>query len=526
MAGSLTINRKTDGPWGLSVALTATGGSWNTDNYAILLVAWDDPLEEDFTLARMCNQPGLAAEGNSFDTTSYTSVTTFTTGAGDNDIVTLSWTPPRRLPHHYTAYVNVGALISGTLAGDTWIKIRPSSGTTQALEIPGWATSAVFANRTSVTETRHARIRLTSANAYYEIEGAHGLALYDGASYSTDAAGAATTNGVPVGRFVDNEERTRVNESATGVSETLLTYTHGPGKWTNSEYTILPHTLVTLTLTTAFVPEWREKNGIDFKGSNIELAYVGGADVARAVLQCTHGGLSLVSGYYSQTTGAAALAYLHKLRRLAQPVALTYKNSSNSEIYNNAVYYGTIEEINELGYVAVQDNQRIEIVFKLDSLDIQSSDHQAFAIVGADKSSLYFDVAGDKRSMFPAGTKFEVSGSTAFSAAMTASSIASDTFSVAGNQTATFTKGVVFTVSSGASAGTWQVLEDSTFGADTTIKVTGSVLSDVAAGNLVVSNNGLYAVASTAMSSTNTRITVTTGIQDDAGADGYIRIWD
>lgn len=410
--GTLSIFLKPDAPFGLYAQLTATGGSWPTGDHAVLLVAWDDPREEDWTCARLINAEPFSFIGKDFGGLNQVlSSTGFTTGAGDNDIVTLNWKAPRRRPHHYTAYLQTGSTTFNTAS--VALKIRPSSGATQGLEIPGYATSAVFANATSRIETRVAAIHGTSINSYYEIEGNHGLHLFNGASYTVrPVGGLMTTNGNPAGRFVGNEERTRVSESATTGNQTHLEYVHGLGIWQLADQ-VTELIAITISIATGLEVTYRDKHSTAFDGQNVEIAYINNADIERVTFECTHGGLSsIVTGYYAQTDAAASLRKLHKLRTLAIPVLLIYQEAASTEIYSPVIYSGTIERINELGYSHIQDNQRIQFDLKIDRVYTQSSQHAAYAIVTATVAGSSLVIVGDHTAEFIDGTKLEIIGST------------------------------------------------------------------------------------------------------------------
>lgn len=447
MAGSLLLYPNFDGPYAVYATTTATGGSWAASTaYAFIIIAWDDPLEQDWNLARfLCNVPdpaGGVTIGGAFGATA-----TITTGAGNDDIVNLNWQAPRRLPHHYTVYYQAASSFSySTLA----TKIQPSSGTTQNGEIPGWATSAVFANSTAVSETRSVAIRATSANAYYDLDGNIAISLYSGQTYvPRPAGGVPTFNDDPNVLFAANGERTRAYETSTAVGQSFIEYAHGPimlqGIGHSSPW-------VQLTLVTGLETQFREKQAAAFDGRPLELSYINGSDIIALAAEFTHGGI----GFYSTgaalatSTRAEALAFLDKCRRLAIPLALEYLPTS-TEVYSGQRFYVTIEEINERGYTQIQANDRIRITFKVWRTDNYRTAPAPLVVTAVSTGSKYFQVAGDKRYLFPAGTRIEI------------------------------------------------------------IRSTG--------------NDGLYGVASTALSGGNTRITVTNPFGDST-ADGYIRIWD
>lgn len=418
MPGAIRITRCYDAPFGIWAALTTSGGTWPTASYVLWLIAWDDPLEQDWTRARFQNALVHGAP-NAFGVINNTiSYIDLTTGAGDNDIVTLYWTAPRRKPHHYTLYFVSGKSISGIDGTEVWQKIRPSSGITQALEIPDWATSAVFANVTPVTESRMAIIRTISGNAYYEIEGNHAFPLYGGASYTTVAVGAQVTNGAPVGRFVSNEERTRVNESTAAIGQTYLKYNHGAfgNAW---NYILGSDFEVTLNPVTGMVAQTRQIYDTDFAGQSILLAYMTNGDLETIVFECTHGALSLNSTYYTQTDSASALALLDKHRRLGIPLSMWYlePGGGTTSIYGPVIYYGVLEDNNERGYTNIQANQRIQFRFKVTSIEYQSSDHAGYVIVTATSGTGLgggsIVIGGDHTAEFISGTKIMIIGSTA-----------------------------------------------------------------------------------------------------------------
>jgi hypothetical protein len=441
---------------------SASASGTITARYFFLLVAWDDPKEEDWHRARYLNQKLSLGTILSTPPTSLhlsRSVEAFAPGAGDDDIITLTWAAPRHLPHHYTVYYQMREpASSGFDIGEIGTKIRPSSGTTQALEIPKWATSAVFGDPTAVTESRWAAVAATSTNTYYEVHGNHAVHLFSFAPYQIFPNGATgNTSGVPLTRFVGGAERTRIPVSSTTASQKEIAYTHGPVSFSGQSVTGGP--VVALSLVTGFEPEWRDQHGMSYNGRNVELAYAGGADIGRVVVQCTHGGLSFDDNENSQLvnsgagSGGEALAYLHKCLHDKIKLLVGY-TTSGSEVFTNEGYVCSVERINELGLTAIQANQRIEIELKIESIERSLYEYGEYRISAADtgvNDAGYFTVVGDKRAFFPAGTRFEVRDSTG--------------------------------------------------------------------------NDGLYYVRSSSLSSSNTRIYTEGGVIDTTD-DGFIRIWD
>lgn len=410
---------------GGNTVITVTGNVTSTSatgtitaKYFFLLIAWDDPREEDWNRARYQNSKiGLfSLDPLSISNYISRSVDGITPGAGDNDILSFTWAAPRKKPHHYTLYYQMREPASSGFDHDEiGTKIRPSSGTTQALEIPGYATSAIFGSPAAVSEERWAAVRTTVTDTYYEISGNHAISVYDGATYRIyPVASGVISNGDPTINFAGNEERTRIPETVTNPSQRVIGYTQGPIHLQNGK----SYGSLTVSLVTGFDPERRELNGTSYHGRSVPLSYAGGADVTRIAFECTHGGLQANSSGPWVTTGAGsaaqALAQLHKYMDCKIPVAVRYAPGS-TEVYTGAAYIGTIEKINDLGYTSVQANQRIVVEMKITGMEYALDDYGEYKISAADagvNDAGFFTIIGDKTAEFVAGTRFEVREST------------------------------------------------------------------------------------------------------------------
>ena len=408
--GTLEITPNFDAPFACSAATAGSGGSWAADasdpGYSFLIVAWDDPREEDWHRARFRNRTMFGTIGGG---PYYSMVNDVQTAA--NDIVTLYWTPPRRRPHHYTVYFQ--SSVASFAFSTRGKKIRPSSGTTQALEIPGWATSAVFANGTEVTENRIAIIRSTVTNTYYEVAGNHAISLGNGNNYNIyPAASAATWNDTPQVLFSGNEERTRGIEGSTTAAQTHLSYVHGP---IYLQSAVASSSTLTLSLLTDMPIVRRESIGTDFTGRAVELAYVNDCDPQTITLECTMGGTSIgVVDAWATGARAEAFALLHKYRRFKIPLCIKY-TAAGTEMYSGLAYYGIIEDVSPVGYTNVQSDVRIRIQFKVESVEYELNDRPAYAINTATVGSggtKTITINGDHQAEFITGTKFEIVGST------------------------------------------------------------------------------------------------------------------
>lgn len=405
-----------DAPFALKATLTATGGSWPTATYSFLLIAWDDPQEQDPEQARFLN--------NAWGVTPATAsglgpavIDGVTTGAGDNDIVTISWTPPRRRPDHYALYVQQAATYDLTNPGT---RLTPE-GTTQNGYIPGWATSVALTAKTNFLETRSARIKTINTNTSYVVYGNHALYLYQGASvnaYDGDGGSGVTAHTLD-GGFPDlaidtggADTITTAYEGATRSTANWLQYELGLFKLETGTGLSL-NAGVRLSLLTDMQAETRQSQGRDYNGRNVPLAYTTDDEITKIVFQCTHGGIAqIVSGAWTESSAAAGLATLHRWRRNRIPLLFTITTSGSQSNLNIA--RGVIQDINEWGHSHVQGNQRIEITVDIDRTynSFQSAPLKRYAISAVQTSPGRFTIDGDHRKDFPEGAKLFVRGST------------------------------------------------------------------------------------------------------------------
>lgn len=134
-----------DPPCGLAISLTPGGGG-SAATLSFLLVAWDDPDEKDITLARFYAQPATGNSLGGWGGGARTHYSRISKSIELNDIATITWTAPRRKPHHYALYYQAAASYD---ISNTGVKILPN--TLVNGEIAGTATSLTLPARAAAT---------------------------------------------------------------------------------------------------------------------------------------------------------------------------------------------------------------------------------------------------------------------------------------------------------------------------------------------------------------------------------------
>lgn len=171
MSNNIIIYRFTDAPFAIQATAAGAAGSWAAETYSFLLVAWDSADETDDEYARCVNWGAQLSSGVIYPSVYNGLVVTA------NQTVTLTWTAPRRRPHHYAVYVQTAATYGFE---DNGSKILPAAANRVNGDIPGWATSVVLPNSTHVQRSRQVPADASAVDDSYRVNGNRFIGLHAG----------------------------------------------------------------------------------------------------------------------------------------------------------------------------------------------------------------------------------------------------------------------------------------------------------------------------------------------------------
>ncbi|HYE70570.1 MAG TPA: hypothetical protein VD932_03500, partial [Aquabacterium sp.] len=292
MAATLTLRRGGSAPFAQRYsAAGAAGSGWSGAALSLLVAAWDGD-EADLDNLRALNwyRSGYGINDvESYATESALSNQTPTT----TNTVTLSWSGPRRQPHHYSAYRMAGAafLSDGTGLAQ---KILPSG----AGEIAGNLLTASFASGAAVTERRLVPVLLVDGTTgAIDIPGNRTHSFLAGTSQVTLtsvpgwADGAKTVSAVTLTHTV-NGEVTRLTLTGWGGGVTssggTCQYDLGPLCLNTSLWR--PSLTFSLEYDLALSP--RTQTGRDFNGRMVRLSQLTASPYERLGIELAYGGIT------------------------------------------------------------------------------------------------------------------------------------------------------------------------------------------------------------------------------------------
>lgn len=440
MSNYLSVHMLEDAPCGL--ICTASGGSGgSTQSVSLLLVAWDDPEEKDVTLARYINKlySGAAFGGGPSYYSIYEGLT-YRSGGASDDTISLSWTPPRRRPHHYAVYIQTAAATWDDAALGN--KILPATGTVNG-NIPGYATSASFANITA----RHANLICGAefgsedvTNHYMYPQG-NLCGLIDpnpGTTILEYPGGTSRTCTAAKLMFSDYGERTRLTLNAgpnTGQGGVIL---NGGVIYSLAA----SHAqVVSLSLITGFDHTPRDTMTRDLNGRPIARSFLDNAHDDSITVSVPYTGISLACGdlVTSPDTTGGGLIVLNKWRKWRIPVRLYVIDSPSAldialgtePALGADMWIGYIEDVNDYQLPYISSFDEVQVRFRLTRQYSREHDFGGRDITNIDIATKTWTISGTPSTWMIAGNRMWVQGTTDNDGVYVISSVTASVNSVA-----------------------------------------------------------------------------------------------
>lgn len=403
-----------DPPVGLAITLSPGGGG-SAATLSFLLVAWDDPDEKDASLARFAMSP---IAGNSLKqwagTMSY--VSRISKSIELNDLATITWTPPRRRPHHYALYYQAAASYD---LSDLGIKILPStlvngniSGATNTLTLPARAAAATYytaracswfvpcgidtgnhyinvrgnwlgyfkVNTSTILEEQSATARTVTAKALY----------YDaGGEYTQLTVSAGPTAGIAFAKIA--------------ISSAGLFCPGSAGAATNS---------VLFSPTRDIDHQARDHSAIDISGNSVTRSYLNNCPDDMLTIHADYTAVLVAPGGVTPRIEGGALYQMQKWRRWNRELALVVAENDSTIPTGADRWRGTIADTNDYQMPGAQDKDEIAITFKPTHFYPGYYDYGGWTIIAVTAGAATCEITGPLDSRLVAGARVWIVNST------------------------------------------------------------------------------------------------------------------
>lgn len=360
MSNNITIYRYTDAPFAIRASAAGAAGSWAADTFSFLLVAWDSPDETDDEYARCVNWGAGLTSGNIYPSVYNGLVVTA------NQTVTLTWTAPRRRPHHYAVYVQDAATYSFDVNGQ---KILPAAANRVNGDIPGWATSVVLPNATHVQRQRQVPADASAVDDSYRVDGNRFLSLHAGTVVSPyPTGGIQNIDDVEVGVDSGGEFTKAFVTSAVIGTDTALLYTESPIRLSTFSGALeaIEHLhRVTLDPVTGFDPGPLDFTTRTHKGFLTRNAQALPRSQDSIQLTLEYISMHWTAPGVTLESGGAAMAQLCKWMEMGIPLLMSVTQDNG-----NAVYYRswvvTLIGVNDFGFTDMHMVDQIELLLNVE----------------------------------------------------------------------------------------------------------------------------------------------------------------
>ncbi len=410
MATYVDIRRVLEGVAGLTIGATNTSdGAIANGNHGFLVIAWYSKEETDINFAQALNSP---PPSGSVSATTYNAFIAVTT-AGADDTITLTWTPPKRIPNHYSFYyANALTMTRGTTVMQ---KVLPIPTDRVYGNVPGWATRAVFKDVTAQSavggissEVRVVQVdSVDTVNDTYTIRGDYRLALYEGAVFNqndgggnqtVDTGGATLTWGANGVQTVIPITGT-VNASATRLAITVSRIVYPANYLTTVQLNPLNEW--------SMVP--REQNLMDIHGRLARKSFFTDCPYEGSSFALSKANGALVT--HGQTLGMAAANYqLHLWASHSIPVEAVC-TADAGVVHAYRLFRGMLAAPNDTGLAGQHGVEDLRFSMTFDEYRDSNNGFVWYDIQGSDDSPDSFTILGDYTDVFYEGRRFFVSDS-------------------------------------------------------------------------------------------------------------------
>lgn len=376
MSNNITIRRFTDAPFAIRASAAGAAGSWAADTYSFLLIAWDSADETDDEYARCVNW-GVGLSSADVYPSIYNGLAVTL-----NQTVTLTWTAPRRRPHHYAVYVQAAASYQFDENGE---KILPAAANRVNGDIPGWATSVVLPNSTHVQRSRQVACDAIATDDSYRVNGNRFIGLHAGTVVSPyPTGGLQNIDDVELG-IDEGGEFTKAFVTTTVVgTDSALLYTESPIRLADFDGTLDPvqhlHR-VTLDPVTGFDPASVDFTTRSHKGFLSRMAQTLPYSQESIRLTVEYISMFWTAPSISLEPGGHAMAQLCKWMEMGIPLLMNVEQDTG-----NAVYYRSwvvyLLGVNDYGFEHMHMADQIELLLKVERSFETDTPYEYWAITG------------------------------------------------------------------------------------------------------------------------------------------------
>lgn len=449
-----TYLQQSDDPATGLACTVSPGGGGSAATLSFLLVAWDDPDEKDINLARFAINITSGNSGKSWaDAGAH--VASISKSVELNDLVTITWTPPRRRPHHYALYYQAAASYSLANPG---IKILPS--TLYQGEIPGYARTLTLPARAAAATYYTARTwtwvvpcAIDTTNHYIDIRG--NWMGYFKTGTSVVYEGQTITN-----RQVDAKalyydrggEYTRLTVAAGPTVGTTYVSINVPssGLFCPVSYSAA-QTSVIFSPTRDMEHQSREMTAMDITGNTVQRSYMNNSPDTMIELYIDYTAVVVSPSAATPRLDGGALYQLAKWRRWGRELDLIISESDSSIPHGCDRWRVTIEDINDYQIPGVKDKDEIKLILRPNAFYPAYYDYGGWLVTDVTAGAATCVITGPYDRRLVAGAKVWIMNSTGNDGLYVISSVSIGTNS----HTLTFTTALADSTDNG-----YLVLED------------------------------------------------------------------
>lgn len=373
MSTSIYITEAEDPPCGLAISLSPGGGG-SAATLSFLLVAWDDPDEKDISLARFSKSLEEAQTNNPdsvWGGTTQTFISRISKSIELNDIATISWTAPRRKPHHYALYYQAAASYDLTKVG---IKILPSGSMVNG-NIPGYATSLALPARaaaatyyTARTHTWIAPCAIDTVNHYIDLRG-NWMGYFENGTSSIYEAQTVTTRLVTAKAlyFDRGGEYTRLTLSAGPTAGITYASIVVPSSglfcpWDSGGGVGIEQIILSPTQDIEHQP--RDLSVLDLNGLPVARSFTQDNLDEAMIIRAPYTSVVVKPSAQTSAISGGAIYWLHKWRRWRRPVEVRVYESDTTIVHGTDRWRGVIADVNEYQIPGAQDKDEVQVTFR------------------------------------------------------------------------------------------------------------------------------------------------------------------